>query len=155
MPLSLIRNQKDFFTGLLLFAVSLFFGYGLLELPIGTAFRMGPGYFPMVLTGLLAIFSIALIVNGLRYEGEPIGAIPWRALFIVTLSIALYGVTLKGLGLVPALALTAFISTFAGGKWDARVAIIVTVVVVAACYAIFLRGLGLPLSPFGPWVGGY
>lgn len=153
--MSAIRNPKDFFTGLLLLAVCAVFGYGLLDLPIGTAFRMGPGYFPMVLTGLLAIFAVSLMINGLRSDGEPIGAIPWRAIFVITLSVGLYGATLKGLGLVPALALTVFISTFAAGKWDAKIAIAVTVVLVSACAAIFVRGLGLPLSLFGPWVGGY
>jgi hypothetical protein len=155
VSVSAIRNPKDFFTGLLLLAISLFFAYGLLELPLGSAFRMGPGYFPLVLTALLAALALGIMANGFRSEGEPVGAIPWRALFIITLSVGLYGATLKGLGLVPALALTVFISTFAGGKWDVRVAVSVTVVLVAACVAVFVKGLGLPLSLFGPWVGGY
>ncbi len=150
-----IRNPKDFFTGLFLLVVSAVFTYGLLELKIGTAYRMGPGYFPMLLTGLLTIFAIAILINGFVSDGEPIGTIPWRGLLVVTLSVVSYGATLKGLGLVPALALTVLISTFAADRWDAKAAIGVTVVLVAACFAIFVKGLGLPLSPFGPWVGGY
>ena len=150
-----IRNPKDFFTGLLLLVIAAVFTYGLLELKIGTAYRMGPGYFPMVLTGLLTIFATAILINGFVSDGEQIGKIPWRGLLIVTLSVVSYGVTLRGLGLVPALALTVLISTFAADRWDAKAAIGVTVVLVAACFGIFVKGLGLPLSPFGPWVGGY
>jgi hypothetical protein len=150
-----IRNPKDFFTGLLLLIVAAVFTYGLLELQIGTAYRMGPGYFPMLLTGLLTIFAIVLVINGFRTDGEPIGEIPWRALFIITVSIVLYGVTLRGLGLVPSLALTVFLSTFAANKWDAKTAIGVTVVLVAGSVAIFVKALGLPLSLYGPWIGGY
>ncbi|MBS4083495.1 MAG: tripartite tricarboxylate transporter TctB family protein [Rhizobiales bacterium] len=150
-----IRNPKDFFTGILLLVTAALFAYGLTELQIGTAYRMGPGYFPMVLTGLLIVFSVVLIINGFITDGEAIGEIPWRALIIITASIVLYGATLKGLGLVLALALTVLLSTFAAEKWDAKAAIGVTIVLVAASVAIFVQGLGLPLSLFGPWVGGY
>lgn len=151
----IIRNPKDFFTGLLLLVVTALFAYGLTELQIGTAYRMGPGYFPMLLTGLLGIFSLIILINGFRSDGEPIGEIPWRALILVTVSIVFYGATLRGLGLVPALGLTVLISTFAADKWDAKSAVAVTVVLVAASVAIFVKGLGLPLSLYGPWVGGY
>ena len=150
-----IRNPKDFFTGILLLVIVAVFAYGLTELQIGTAYRMGPGYFPMVLTGMLAIFAIVLVINGFTTDGEAIGEIPWRALIVITASIVVYGATLKGLGLVPALSLTVLISTFAADKWDAKAAIGVTIVLVAASVGIFVKGLGLPLSMFGPWVGGY
>lgn len=150
-----IRNPKDFFTGLLLLAISAVFAYGLQELRIGTAYRMGPGYFPLILTGMLTIFAIVLVINGFLTKGEPIGEIPWRALIVVTVSIVLYGATLTGLGLVLALGLTVLLSTFAADKWDAKAAIGVTIVLVAGSVAIFVKGLGLPISLFGPWVGGY
>lgn len=150
-----IRNPKDFFTGLLLLATAAVFAYGLTELQIGTAYRMGPGYFPMLLTGLLAVFAIIILVNGFITDGESIGEIPWKALIVVTLSVASYGVTLKGLGFVLSLGLTVLISTFAAERWDAKAAVALTIGLVASCFLIFVKGLGLPLSPFGPWVGGY
>ncbi len=150
-----IRNPKDFFTGLLLLAVVAVFAYGLTELQIGTAYRMGPGYFPLVLMIMLAIFALIILVNGFTTDGESVGEIPWRALIVVTTSVVLYGVTLKGLGFVPALALTVLISTFAAERWDAKLALVLTVSLTAACFLVFVKGLGLPLSPFGPWIGGY
>lgn len=154
MP-SFIRNPKDFFTGIILLATAAFFVYGILELEIGSAFRMGPGYFPMLLTGMLGLLALGILINGLRSDGEPIGALPWRGLILITFSIVLFGLTLRGLGLVPSLVLTVLLSTFASDDWDARTSIGATVVLVLACVGIFVKGLGLPLSLFGPWVGGY
>jgi putative tricarboxylic transport membrane protein len=154
MP-AIIRSPKDFFCGLLLLGISGIFTYGLLELDIGSAFRMGPGYFPLVLTLLLAGFGVAILLNGLRVSGEAIGAIPWRALLLIVLPVVFFGATLRGLGFVPSLSIAVFASTLASREWSLLFALMTTVLLVAACAAVFIFGLGLPISLFGPWVGGY
>jgi hypothetical protein len=150
-----IKSPKDFWCGLLLIAIAAIFAVGLIGLPVGTAFRMGPGYFPMVLMILLAVLGLAIVINGLRVEGPPIGAIPLRPLFLIALPIVFFGLTLRGLGLVPSLAITVLATTFAARDWNPVVAISTTLALVAGCVAIFVFGLGLPMSLFGPWVGGY
>lgn len=152
--MKVIRNPKDFFTGLILLAVALVFSYGLRALPIGTSFRMGPGYFPLVLTGLLAVLALLIMANGFRGDGEPIGTISWRGLIIISSSILLFGATMKGLGFVPSVALTAFTSTFAERKWKPLTAILTALVLTAGSYLIFVEGLKLPLQAFGPWIVG-
>ena len=154
MP-SFVKNPKDFFCGLLLLAIAAIFAVGIFELPIGTAFRMGPGYFPLVLVILLAAFGIIIMINGLRTEGEPFGAIPWRGVALISLPVIFYGATLKGLGIVPALAITVFITTLASQRWSLMMALTSTAVLVVFSVAVFIYGLGLPLSLYGPWVGGY
>jgi hypothetical protein len=151
----LINAPKNFYCGLLLIAIAAILGSQVARLPIGTAFRMGPGYFPLVLVILLAALGVAILINGLRGEGEPIGKVPWRGVAFITLPIIFFGATLKGLGLVPSLSAIVLLSTFASGGWDPRYAVTTTAVLVSAAVAIFVYGLGLPLSLFGPWVGGY
>ena len=46
-----IKSQKDFFSGLLFTVVGLTFAWGATKYNMGTAARMGPGYFPMMLPG--------------------------------------------------------------------------------------------------------
>jgi putative tricarboxylic transport membrane protein len=150
-----IKGPKDFYCGLLLLAIAAIFASQLGRLPIGSAFRMGPGYFPLTLVILLALLGTAILIRGLRAEGAPIGRLPWRAVALITLPIALFGATLKGLGLVPSLTAVVFASTFASSRWDLRYAVITTGALVAAAVAIFVYGLGLPLSLVGPWLGGY
>jgi putative tricarboxylic transport membrane protein len=154
MP-AFIKSPKDFFAGLLFLAIAAVFAYGVIELPIGTAFRMGPGYFPLVLTLLLAALGLLILINGLRVPGAPIGAVPWRGIFLITLPVIFFGATLKGLGFVPSLAITVFGTTLATRLWGVTYAVATTAALVAFCWAVFVWGLGLPLSLFGPWVGGY
>jgi hypothetical protein len=150
-----IKSPKDFWCGLLLIAVSVVFAVGLVGLPIGTAFRMGPGYFPMVLMILLAFLGIVVLINGLRVEGPPVGTIALRSMFMIAAPIVFFGLTLRGLGVVLSLGITVFATTLATRDWNPAVAILTTITLVAGCVAIFVYALGLPLSLFGPWVGGY
>ena len=57
---SLIRSPKDFCAGLIYLAIGLGAIYIGRELPMGTAFKMGPAYFPTVLGGLLAFIGVDL-----------------------------------------------------------------------------------------------
>jgi putative tricarboxylic transport membrane protein len=152
---SFIKNPKDFFSGVLFLAIAGVFAYGLRELPIGTAFRMGPGYYPMVLAGLLAFLGVIIMIGGLRTEGEPISGVPWRGFILIVLPVIFFGATLKGLGMVPSLAITVFVTTLASVHWNLRTALINTVVLTVGGWLIFIKALGLPIVVFGPWVGGY
>lgn len=150
-----IKNPKDFFSGIMFLSIVALFGFGLRELPIGTAFRMGPGYFPMVLLIILAGLGIAITINGLRTKGDPLGEIPWRGLLLISLPIVFFGATLKGLGLVASLGITVFLTTLASREWGILYAILTTVILVAFSWLVFIKGLGLPISMRGPWIGGY
>ncbi len=154
MP-SFIKKPKDFFAGILFIVIAAVFASQLRDLQIGTAFRMGPGYFPMVLTGLLGALGAVILVGGLRGNGEPFAQIPWRGLWLIVLPVVFFGLTLKGLGLVLSLAITVFATTFASVHWNLRVALINTAILTLSGWLIFIKGLGLPISVFGPWVGGY
>jgi hypothetical protein len=153
MP-SFIKNPKDFFSGLLFIVIAVVFGVELRELPIGTAFRMGPGYFPMVVSGLMGALGVTILINGLRTKGEPITNVPWRGLAMIVLPVIFFGITLKGLGLIPSLAFTVFFTTLASVHWNVWVALANTVVLTVSGWLIFVKALGLPLALFGPWVGG-
>ncbi len=150
-----IKNPKDILAGILFLAIAAVFAYGLRELPIGTAFRMGPGYFPMLLSGLLALLGLFILVNGIRVEGPPIGEIPWRGVLLIILPIAFFGMTLKGLGIIPSLSIAIFGTTLASSHFRLSTALLNTAVLVISSWLIFIKGLGLPISLFGPWVGGY
>ena len=150
-----VRNPKDFICGLLLIAVAAVFGYGILALPVGTAFRMGPGYFPMLLSILLALLGAAIALNGLWLEGAPIRNFAWRGLLNIVLPVVFFGATLRGLGFILSLGLTVFFTAVASVHFKVWVALVNTVVLVFFGWLIFIWGLKLPISLFGPWVGGY
>src|SRR5690606_20757942 len=121
-----IKSPKDLWCGLLLIAIAAIFAAGFVGLPMGTAFPMGPGYFPMVLMILLGFLGAIILMNGLRLEGPPVGALPLRPLFLIALPIVFFGVTLRGLGLVLSLTITVLATTFAARDWNPAVAISTT-----------------------------
>ena len=65
-----------------------------------------------------------------------------------------FGLTVRGLGLVPALALVVLISAFASRRMSLWLAVALTVGLTVFCVLVFSLGLGLPLRLFGPWLGG-
>lgn len=147
-----IKNPKDFYAGVFLLCVVAVYVLGLFDLRIGSLSRPGPGYFPLILTGLLFVFAVAILVNGLRTKGEPVGAIPWRGVIMVTLPVIFFGATIKGLGFVPALGITVLLTCMASTQWTWKSAIITAAVLVFFSWLVFIWGLGLPVALCGSWL---
>src|SRR4051812_5494262 len=98
MNLDIIRNNKDFWAGLMLIAVGVAAVILARDYPFGSALRMGPGYFPIVLGGLLTLFGLSLIVQGLRSNEKIEGNWSLRALIILPISFVLFGVLMEYAG---------------------------------------------------------
>ena len=152
MPLTF--NVKDFGAGLIFIAIGVVFGLGSIGLEIGTALRMGPGYFPLVLAGLLVALGLAIVARSFGHEATGQVVVPWRGL-VLTLAVPIvFGLTVRGLGLVPALALAVLISAFASRRMSVPLALALSLGLTLFCILVFSFGLGLPLRLFGPWLVG-
>jgi hypothetical protein len=110
----------------------------------GTSLRMGPGYFPTVLGGLLIIFGIYLLATGLR-SGEAIAG-PWslRALVVLPLSLVLFGVLIDRAGFIPAMLVLIFGSATASTEFRFLEVFLFSVFLTAVCAVVFVWALGLP-----------
>jgi hypothetical protein len=148
------NRLRDVLAGAIFIALGLVFLVGALSLERGTAFRMGPGYFPLVLAGLLMLIGAAIALRALREEELAIimHAVPWRGLALILAAPVLFGLTVRGLGLLPAIALVALISSFASRRMTPVLAAGITVVLTAFCVLVFNVGLGLPIRLIGPWL---
>ncbi|MBP2148586.1 tripartite tricarboxylate transporter TctB family protein [Xanthobacter autotrophicus DSM 597] len=153
--MNIIRNPKDVLSGLLFIALGLLFAWQTQELPMGTAVRMGPGYFPLLLSGLLGLLGLIILINGLRFPGEMPSGIAWRAVIIITGAVVFFGFAVRPLGFLPALGITVFVAATASRLFTFKTAIANTVVMVIFAWAVFIKGLGLPIPILGPWLGGY
>jgi len=150
-----IRNPKDVLSGLLFIVIAGIFAWQAQELPMGTAVRMGPGYFPMLLSGLLALIGVVVIINGLRFDGEAPGGVAWRAFFILIGIVVFFGFSVRPLGFLPAIFILVSVSALASTKFRASTALISAAVLTFFSWVVFIKGLGLPLQIIGPWLGGY
>ena len=146
------KDRTDIAAGLLLMATAGFFGWQTLGLEIGTSLRMGPGYFPLVLSILLFILGAVVFAKAFGKEDEPIGKIAWRGLFFILIAPVFFGFTVRGLGFAPALFFTTLIAAQASVRMRPLAAIVLAVAVTVASMLIFSYGLGLPFQRFGPWV---
>lgn len=146
-------NTKDASAGTLFILLGLGFGLNAyLSLDLGTAVRMGPGYFPLLLSGLLVVLGVAILLRAFGAPDEAWGAFAWRGMFFITLGPVLFGALIYGLGLVPALAIIAFVTSFASRRMSLPLAIALSAGLVVFCVAVFSYGLGSPIRLFGSWM---
>lgn len=91
---------QDFWCGLLLMSIAVFFLYGGRDLSSGTLLRMGPGYAPRILAALIGIIGVILCLKGLLRDGERVGAIKLRPIVFVLGGMAFFAIALGWLGLI-------------------------------------------------------
>lgn len=144
---------KDVLAGLIFILFGLGFAFGALSYQIGTPTRMGPGFVPLALGIILVGLGILIVVKGyVAGEGDQIGEVPWRATILILASILLFGITVRGAGLVPSL----FAATLLAGLAPRNSGIVVPLVIASGLtivsVLIFVVGLQLRLPLFGPWI---
>lgn len=150
-----MANRKDLFGGLLLIAIGGYFCIeSWLHLRMGTPLRMGPGYFPFGVGLIVVVFGAIVLFGAFREPDAPFGPIPWRAIVLISAAPVIFGLTVRGAGLVPAMAASVFAAAFASNKVGLLLALALSLALTLFCVVVFQIALGLPLRPFGPWLGG-
>ena len=143
-----IKSQIDFWGGML------FIGFGLLAIlvardyPMGSAMRMGPGYFPTYIGLALVALGAWITADGFRLEGERVGSFPWRAIVLLSIGFSTFAWSIDELGFIPALAIVILTTSLAGAEFRWKEILIEMVVLIAGCWAIFIYGLELPFPLF-------
>lgn len=139
-----LRNNVDFLAGLLMIGVGAVAFYMALDYPFGSALRMGPGFFPTMLGGILAVFGIYVMARGLRRPEAIQGRWSLRALVILPLSLVLFGILMERAGFIPALVGLIFGSAAAGREFKLVEVLLLTLLLSGLSVAVFIWGLGLP-----------
>ena len=152
--MDLKRGRKDLLAGLVFIGFGLAFAITANTYEVGSALRMGPGYFPLVLGGLLVLLGIAVAVKAfVAGEGDDLGPVPWKALVLIVTALLFFGYTVRGLGMVPSLLVTVFLTAMAGRNARVVPSAVIAVSLTALSILIFVIALQLRLPYFGPWLG--
>ena len=150
----MIRNPKDFWTGL----IYIFFGSSAIliarDYSMGTAIKMGPAYFPTILGGLLLAIGVISVIRSFVIPGPAIGAFAIKGLVLVTVSVVVFGFVVRGLGVAIALPLLIIVSAYGSTRFRWRPTLLMAAGLTIFCVFVFLKGLGIPLPIIGPWLGG-
>lgn len=147
-------DRKDLGTGAVFIAVALLYGgIAYRSLPIGEALDMGPGYFPLVLSALLAAIGVILIVRALiaRQAAPFFGKIAWRGMIAISAAALVFALFLRQLGLLPAVFLTSFVCSLASERASVPTALALGLFLSLFCTLVFAYGVRLPIPIIGTW----
>jgi hypothetical protein len=145
------KHQKDFWSGVMFLVTGLAFASLSQQYEMGTAQRMGPGYFPTVLGGLLAVLGLVIAIRGFA-SGAPDGNVErfhFGPLTVVLGAVALFGLLLRPAGLVVSLLVLIGVSAYASHEFRIREVIPLAAALLLLVLAVFIWGLGLviPIWP--------
>lgn len=140
-------RSKDFATGLLFAFIGLSFAYMGTGYGIGTARRMGPGYLPVAIGGVLCLVGTALMVKALL-QGVVGAAVPrlyLRPLVLLTASVFAFALTINRFGLVVACVLCVLLAGAASTTTRWREIVLVAIGMAIFSSVVFIELLGLPM----------
>jgi len=152
--MAIIKNQKDFFAGLIFILFGIAFIGIASEYGFGTARRMGPAFFPIILSGILIAIGIFISVRGIAVSEEPMRGFTLKGLVLVIVGTLLFGFLVRSAGVPIATALLVSVSAFASQRFNWKPTLVLAIGMAVFCTVVFIYALGLPMPVRGPWLGG-
>jgi len=148
-----IKSERDFWSGLMFIVVGVVFAVGAGNYSLGSSARPGPGYFPLLLSIIMAILGAIVLFKSLTIEtegGDKIGAFAWKPLTVIVVAIAVFGALLPRLGMVVTIPILIVITSLAGDEFGWKGVAANSVVLTFGSWVIFVWGLKLTI-PMWPW----
>lgn len=160
-----IKSQKTFFSGIMFTCVGAAFALGASNYNIGSAARMGPGYFPLIVGVLLALLGLVVIATaftGQAAGGDPVGKIAWKPLGLIIGANLLFGILLAGLrsiglpamGLILAIYALVIVASMAGANFSMKLSLVLATVLAIGSYLTFIVGLKLQFQVWPTFITG-
>ncbi len=146
-----IRDKRNFLAGLLLVA----FGLGALLIArtytMGTAFRMGSGYFPAMLASFLIVIGLIVACLAFRSGEVKLPKLAWRPLIMVSAAVALFGLIINGAGLLLATFAMVVVSRLARPGYSWIETVVLGVALSLLFTAVFYFGLRIQMPLLPTW----
>jgi putative tricarboxylic transport membrane protein len=147
-PTNELMNNKRFLSGVMFLGIGAVAIYMAQDYPMGSALRMGPGYFPIVLGGIMGLFGVYELILGMMKPDPVKGNWSLRALVILPISAVVFGVLMEKAGFIPALIVLIIIAASAGNEFKLVEVLLSAVIITVASVGVFIYGLGLPYPLF-------
>jgi hypothetical protein len=141
-----VRNPQDLAAGLFFLAIAGGALWVAWDYPTGTAVRMCSGYFPRLLCLLLTLIGLFVALRSLAVDGPALTAVRLRPVLLVTAAIVAFAYSIQTLGLVLATVLITVIGGLASPQVRPLDMVAAAVVLALMATAIFIWGIGLPIS---------
>lgn len=143
--ISKIRNQQDYVAGLF------FIGLGIVgatlssDYDMGTPSRMGPAYFPMLLSFGLGLLGAIITVNSFLPGNQKaeVEKFHFKPLLIILGSIVLFGILLKPMGLIVSIIALVIVSSVGSPEKYVKEVVISSLFLAVFAWLVFIKGLQL------------
>lgn len=160
-----IKSQKDFFSGLMFTVIGVAFAWGATSYNVGSGARMGPGYFPLMLGVILAVFGAVIMFKALVVEtesGDKIGTWAWRPMGFIIGANILFGILLGGLpsirlpamGMIAGIYVLTVVASLAGGRIKLKEVLILATILSVGSYLAFIMLLKLQFPVWPAFITG-
>ena len=144
-PSGPLRAPHDLLAGLCLLACAgLAWWFGR-DLSVGTAFRMGPGYIPRLLTWIILGFGVLLLVRAFVMHGPRLAPWPLRPIVLVLGAMLVFAVSVERAGLLIAATLSVGMGALATPQNGWRSVLALAIGLAAGACVLFPVLLQLPL----------
>ena len=143
-----IKSQEDFWAGMM------FIGFGVLAIvisrdyPMGSAMRMGPGYFPTWIGVIMVLLGAIISAISFKVVGGAVGRFAWKPMVVLAIAFCTFAWGIDHIGFIPSLAVMIVLSALAGKEFRLKEVLILMVVLIVGCWALFIKGLELPFPLF-------
>ena len=143
-------KTEDAQAGLMFLSISLFFGItALVNLDIGSLEEMGAGFFPLVLCAILFTLGAAILLKA-QPDAQTQLPINWRSVALITAAPFAFGLTVRSLGLLPALLISIALAVLASRKVGPVRAVLTVAGVTIFCIVVFKFGVRVPYALINP-----
>jgi len=151
-----IRDRRSFYSGLMFILFGVLFAGAAARYDVGVPAQMGPGWFPVVLGGLLILLGLLITLGacGMRADKTEVEPIAWREFGLVLLAIASFALLLPSFGAVLSITVMVVICAWAGREYRPLETVLVALALAVICDLVFIRGLGLPIESWPSFIGG-
>jgi hypothetical protein len=145
--MSRVKDPKDFWSGILFIAfgcAGLWFGR---NYAVGSLSRMGPGFFPTMMSIALLATGALLLARSLVVSGEPIERVALLPQLLILASIVVFGLLIERVGLAASVLAVAAISGIAaqGLRWFELAALAVAMSAFSVALFVYLLGQQIPV----------
>ncbi len=140
-----ISNPTDFWAGIMFIALGGMFAGKAFTYKLGTTAQMGAGFFPFWLGILLFLLGAWVARGGVRSEGPALERFYWWPVVTVLVSVCIFGVLLKVLGMVAAGVVLVMGASFGSRQFKWREVVLLAIGLAVFCAVLFVAGLKLPI----------
>ena len=151
--MALIRHPKDFWSGVIFTAMGAFAVIYGSKYTLGTAARMGPGYFPRILGILMIALGLILALRSFKLEGAPVPRWKLRPTLVVLGSVVMFGAIVQSFGVAISTVALIVAASAASREFRPKEALIAGVLLATLAVGVFVVGLKLQLPIWPTFFG--